>query len=141
MENKEVLYNFYDKILNCLIINTKSMTKHNKRRGYYIPHFNMKDKTDLLMVEIIKIISMFNKEEDDLPILISIYNLNSFMQYMRLKIKLRKSSVKVKKAKKKDENGDIVENLEFVQKEFNFPFSIYEEIYDAYYKKGAEVDA
>lgn len=141
MENKEVLYNFYDKILNCLIINTKSMTKHNKRRGYYIPHFNMKDKTDLLMVEIIKIISMFNKEEDDLPILISIYNLNSFMQYMRLKIKLRKSSVKVKKAKKKDENGDIVENLEFVQKEFNFPFSLYEEIYDSYYKKGAEVDA
>ena len=141
MENKEVLYNFYDKILNCLIINTKSMAKHNKRRGYYIPHFNMKDKTDLLMVEIIKIISMFNKEEDDLPILISIYNLNSFMQYMRLKIKLRKSSVKVKKAKKKDENGDIVENLEFVQKEFNFPFSTYEEIYDSYYKKGAEVNA
>ncbi len=141
MENKEVLYNFYDKILNCLIINTKSMAKYNKRRGYYIPHFNMKDKTDLLMVEIIKIISMFNKEEDDLPILISIYNLNSFMQYMRLKIKLRKSSVKVKKAKKKDENGDIVENLEFVQKEFNFPFSLYEEIYDSYYKKGAEVDA
>lgn len=141
MENKEVLYNFYDKILNCLIINTKSMAKHNKRRGYYIPHFNMKDKTDLLMVEIIKIISMFNKEEDDLPILISIYNLNSFIQYMKLKIKLRKSSVKVKKAKKKDENGDIVENLEFVQKEFNFPFSLYEEIYDSYYKKGAEVDA
>ena len=141
MENKEVLYNFYDKILNCLIINTKSMAKHNKRRGYYIPHFSMKDKTDLLMVEIIKIISMFNKEEDDLPILISIYNLNSFMQYMRLKIKLRKSSVKVKKAKKKDENGDIVENLEFVQKELNFPFSMYEEIYDSYYKKGAEVNA
>ena len=141
MENKEVLYNFYDKILNCLIINTKSMAKHNKRRGYYIPHFNIKDKTDLLMVEIIKIISMFNKEEDDLPILISIYNLNSFIQYMKLKIKLRKSSVKVKKAKKKDENGDIVENLEFVQKEFNFPFSLYEEIYDSYYKKGAEVDA
>lgn len=141
MENKEVLYNFYDKILNCLIINTKSMAKHNKRRGYYIPHFNMKDKTDLLMVEIIKIISMFNKEEDDLPILISIYNLNSFIQYMKLKIKLRKSSVKVKKAKKKDENGDIVENLEFVQKELNFPFSIYEEIYDAYYKKGAQIDA
>lgn len=141
MENKEVLYNFYDKILNCLIINTKSMAKHNKRRGYYIPHFNMKDKTDLLMVEIIKIISMFNKEEDDLPILISIYNLNSFIQYMKLKIKLRKSSVKVKKAKKKDENGDIIENLEFVQKEFNFPFSLYEEIYDSYYKKGAEVDA
>lgn len=141
MENKEVLYNFYDKILNCLIINTKSMAKHNKRRGYYIPHFNMKDKTDLLMVEIIKIISMFNKEEDDLPILISIYNLNSFIQYMKLKIKLRKSSVKVKKAKKKDENGDIVENLEFVQKEFNFPFSLYEEIYDSYYKKGAEVNA
>lgn len=141
MENKEVLYNFYDKILNCLIINTKSMAKHNKRRGYYIPHFNMKDKTDLLMVEIIRIISMFNKEEDDLPILISIYNLNSFIQYMKLKIKLRKSSVKVKKAKKKDENGDIVENLEFVQKEFNFPFSLYEEIYDSYYKKGAEVGA
>jgi hypothetical protein len=141
MENKEVLYNFYDKILNCLIINTKSMAKHNKRRGYYIPHFNMKDKTDLLMVEIIKIISMFNKEEDDLPILISIYNLNSFIQYMKLKIKLRKSSVKVKKAKKKDENGDIVENLEFVQKEFKFPFSMYEEIYDSYYKKGAEVNA
>ena len=141
MENKEVLYNFYDKILNYLIINTKSMAKHNKRRGYYIPHFNMKDKTDLLMVEIIKIISMFNKEEDDLPILISIYNLNSFMQYMKLKIKLRKSSVKVKKSKKKDENGDIVENLEFVQKEFNFPFSMYEEIYDSYYKKGAEINA
>lgn len=141
MENKEVLYNFYDKILNCLIINTKSMAKHNKRRGYYIPHFNIKDKTDLLMVEIIKIISMFNKEEDDLPILVSIYNLNSFMQYMKLKIKLRKSSVKVKKAKKKDENGDIIENLEFVQKEFNFPFSLYEEIYDSYYKKGAEVNA
>lgn len=141
MENKEVLYNFYDKILNCLIINTKSMAKHNKRRGYYIPHFNMKDKTDLLMVEIIKIISMFNKEEDDLPILVSIYNLNSFIQYMKLKIKLRKSSVKVKKAKKKDENGDIVENLEFVQKEFKFPFSMYEEIYDSYYKKGAEVNA
>ena len=141
MENKEVLYNFYDKILNCLIINTKSMAKHNKRRGYYIPHFNMKDKTDLLMVEIIKIISMFNKEEDDLPILISIYNLNSFIQYMKLKIKLRKSSVKIKKAKKEDENGDIVENLEFVQKEFNFPFNMYEEIYDSYYKKGAEVDA
>ena len=141
MENKEVLYNFYDKILNCLIINTKSMAKHNKRRGYYIPHFNMKDKTDLLMVEIIRIISMFNKEEDDLPILISIYNLNSFIQYTKLKIKLRKSSVKVKKAKKKDENGDIVENLEFVQKEFNFPFSLYEEIYDSYYKKGAEVGA
>ena len=141
MENKEVLYNFYDKILNCLIINTKSMAKHNKRRGYYIPHFNIKDKTDLLMVEIIKIISMFNKKEDDLPILISIYNLNSFMQYMKLKIKLRKSSVKIKKAKKKDENEDIVENLEFVQKEFNFPFSLYEEIYDSYYKKGAEVDA
>lgn len=141
MENKEVLYNFYDKILNCLIINTKSMTKHNKRRGYYIPHFNMKDKTDLLMVEIIKIISMFNKEEENLPILISIYNLNSFMQYIKLKIKLRKSSVKVKKAKKEDENGDIVENLEFVQKEFNFPFSIYDEIYNSYYKKGAEVNA
>ena len=141
MENKEVLYNFYDKILNCLIINTKSMAKHNKRRGYYIPHFNMKDKTDLLMVEIIKIISMFNKEEDDLPILISIYNLNSFIQYMKLKIKLRKSSVKAKKAKKKDENGDIIENLEFVQKEFKFPFSMYEEIYDSYYKKGAEVNA
>lgn len=141
MENKEVLYNFYDKVLNCLIMNTKSMAKHNKRRGYYIPHFNMKDKTDLLIVEIIKIISMFNKEEDDLPILISIYNLNSFMQYIKLKIKLRKSSVKVRKAKKKDENGDIVENLEFVQKEFNFPFSLYEEIYDSYYKKGAEVDA
>ena len=141
MENKEVLYNFYDKILNCLIINTKSMTKHNKRRGYYIPHFNIKDKTDLLMVEIIKIISMFNKEEENLPILISIYNLNSFMQYIKLKIKLRKSSVKVKKAKKEDENGDIVENLEFVQKEFNFPFSIYDEIYNSYYKKGAEVNA
>ena len=141
MENKEVLYNFYDKILNCLIINTKSMAKHNKRRGYYIPHFNMKDKTDLLMVEIIKIISMFNKEEDDLPILISIYNLNSFIQYMKLKIKLRKSSVKIKKAKKEDENGYIVENFEFVQKEFKFPFSMYEEIYDSYYKKGAEVDA
>ena len=141
MENKEVLYNFYDKILNCLIINTKSMAKHNKRRGYYIPHFNMKDKTDLLMVEIIKIISMFNKEEDDLPILISIYNFNSFMQYIKLKIKLRKTSVKVKKAKKEDVNGDLIENLEFVQKEFNFPFSMYEEIYDSYYKKGAEVDA
>ena len=141
MENKEVLYNFYDKILNCLIINTKSMAKHNKRRGYYIPHFNIKDKTDLLMVEIIKIISMFNKEEENLPILISIYNLNSFMQYIKLKIKLRKSSVKVKKAKKEDENGDIVENLEFVQKEFNFPFSIYDEIYNSYYKKGAEVNA
>lgn len=140
MENKEVLYNFYDKILNCLIINTKSMAKYNKRRGYYIPNFNIKDKTDLLIVEIIKIISMFNKEEDDLPILISIYNLNSFIQYMKLKIKLRKSSVKIKKAKKEDENGDIVENLEFVQKELNFPFSMYEEIYDSYYKKGAEVN-
>jgi len=140
MENKEVLYNFYDKILNCLIINTKSMAKHNKRRGYYIPNFNIKDKTDLLIVEIIKIISMFNKEEDDLPILISIYNLNSFIQYMKLKIKLRKSSVKIKKAKKEDENGDIVENLEFVQKEFNFPFNMYEEIYDSYYKKGVEVN-
>lgn len=140
MKDKINLYNFYDKILNCLVINTNSMTKLNKRNGYYIPNFNIKDKTDLLLVEIIKIVNLFNGN-NTLPILISIYNFNSFMQYIKLKIKLRKTSVKVKKAKKEDVNGDLIENLEFVQKEFNFPFSMYEEIYDSYYKKGAEVDA
>ena len=140
MKNKINLYDFYDKILNCLVINTNSMTKLNKRNGYYIPNFNIKDKTDLLLVEIIKIVNLFNGN-NTLPILISIYNFNSFMQYIKLKIKLRKTSVKVKKAKKEDVNGDLIENLEFVQKEFNFPFSMYEEIYDSYYKKGVKVDA
>lgn len=140
MKDKINLYDFYDKILNCLVINTNSMTKLNKRRGYYIPNFNIEDKIDLLLVEIIKIVNLFNGS-NNLPILISIYNFNSFMQYIKLKIKLRKTSTKVKKAKKEDVNGDLVENLEFVQKEFNFPFSMYEEIYDSYYKKGAEVDA
>ena len=140
MNNKARLYDFYDKILNCLVINTKSMTKLYNRKGYYIPNFNTKDKTDLLLVEVIKIVNLFDAN-NTLPILISIYDFNSFIQYIKLKIKLRKAPIKVKKAKEENINNDLVENLEFVQKEFNFPFSVYEEIYDAYYKKGGKINA
>ena len=140
MENKEVLYNFYDKILDCLVINTKSMTKLNNRKGYYIPDFNINDKVILLLIEIIKIVDMFDAN-NNLPILISINNLKSYIQYLKLKFRLRKSSLKIKKATETDINYDLIENLKFVSKELNFPFNTYEEIYDAYYKKGAQIDA
>ena len=45
MENKTKLYDFYDKILNCLVINARAKTKTYKRKGYYIPNFNLKDNT------------------------------------------------------------------------------------------------
>ena len=38
-------------------------------------------------------------------------------------------------------DNSIGNKVQGVQKEFNFPFSTYEEIYDSYYKKGAEVNA
>lgn len=136
MENKEVLYNFYDKILNCLVINTKSMVRLNDRKGYYIPNFNTNDKITLLLIEIIKIADMF--DTNNLPILVSIDNLKSYIQYLKLKFKLRKSSLKIKKATEANINYDLIENLNFVSKDLNFPFSLYEEIYDAYYKKGAK---
>lgn len=139
MENKEVLYNFYDKILNCLVINTKSMVRLNDRKGYYIPNFNTNDKITLLLIEIIKIADMF--DTNNLPILVSIDNLKSYIQYLKLKFKLRKSSLKIKKATEANINYDLIENLNFVSKDLNFPFSMYEEIYDSYYKKGAEVNA
>lgn len=140
MENKEVLYNFYDKILDCLVINTKSMTKLNNRKGYYIPDFDINDKVTLLLVEIIKIVDMFDAN-NNLPILVSINSLKSYIQYLKLKFRLRKSSLKIKKATETDINYDLIENLKFVSKELNFPFNMYEEIYDAYYKKGAQIDA
>ena len=87
MENKEILYNFYDKILDCLVINTKSMTKLNNRKGYYIPDFDINDKVTLLLVEIIKIVDMFDAN-NNLPILISINSLKSYIQYLKLKFKL-----------------------------------------------------
>lgn len=137
MENKEVLYNFYDKILNCLVINTKSMVRLNDRKGYYIPNFNTNDKITLLLIEIIKIADMF--DTNNLPILVSIDNLKSYIQYLKLKFKLRKSSLKIKKATEANINYDLIENLNFVSKDLNFPFSMYEEIYDSYYKKGVEI--
>lgn len=140
MENKEVLYNFYDKILDCLVINTKSMTKLNNRKGYYLPDFNLNDKATLLLIEIIKIADMFDAN-NNLPILISINNLKSYIQYLKLKFRLRKSSLKIRKATETDINDDLIENLKFVSRELNFPFSIYEEIYDAYYKKGVQINA
>lgn len=139
MENKEVLYNFYDKILNCLVINTKSMVRLNDRKGYYIPNFNTNDKITLLLIEIIKIADMF--DTNNLPILVSIDNLKSYIQYLKLKFKLRKSSLKIKKATEANINYDLIENLNFVSKDLNFPFSLYKEIYDAYYKKGEKIDA
>ena len=139
MQNKAVLYSFYDKILNCLVINTKSMVRLNDRKGYYIPNFNTNDKITLLLIEIIKIADMF--DTNNLPILVSIDNLKSYIQYLKLKFKLRKSSLKIKKATEANINYDLIENLNFVSKDLNFPFSMYEEIYDSYYKKGAEVNA
>lgn len=139
MENKEVLYNFYDKVLNCLVINTKSMARLNDRKGYYIPNFNTNDKITLLLIEIIKIADMF--DTNNLPILVSIDNLKSYIQYLKLKFKLRKSSLKIKKATEANINYDLIENLNFVSKDLNFPFSLYEEIYDAYYKKGVQIYA
>lgn len=141
MDKKEQLYNFYDQVLNNLVINTRGLTKRNKRRGYYISQFNFKNKEKLLLVEIIKIVNMFDTKENSLPILIRYNNLKSFINYLRLKFRLRESSLKIRRATDKDINFDLEENLEFVRKKLNFPRTVYEEIYDAFYKKGAKIDA
>ena len=140
MKDKTKLYDFYDNILNSLVINTRGMTKRYNRRGYYIPNFNLKNKESLLLIEVVKIVNMFDTESNSLPLLIYYDNLSSFIQYLRVKFKLRNTSVKVEKATSEDIVNDFNENLEFVSKELNFPRVVYEEIYDAYYAKGAQID-
>lgn len=141
MEDNKKLFDFYDKILNCLILNTEYFTKENNRRGYYIPDFNIKDKEDLLLVEIVKIISMFKSESSSLPLLIYYNDFKGFVNFLKLKFKLRKTLVKVKKATKEDKNDDFNTNLDFVCKELNFPRAVYEDIYEAYYEKGVKINA
>lgn len=140
MENKEKLYDFYDKILNCLVINTKSIARQKNRKGYYIPDFSFDNKESLLLIEIVKIVNLL-EGKNVLPILLQVYNIKTFINYIRLKYNLRKTCAKVKIAKKEDINNDFNENLIFVSEELNFPKVIYEEIYEAFYEKGAEVNA
>lgn len=145
MENKKNLYDFYDKILNCLVLNTRTLVRRNaikENRNYCIPNFDFKNKEHLLLIEVIKIASMFDGVDEDYPILIYGKNFNYFINFLRLKFKLRKSSIKVKYTNKEyNKNYDLINNLEFVRKELNFPEVVYEEIYDTFYKKGAEVNA
>ena len=115
--------------------------KKNNRKGYYIPNFNIKDKEDLLLVEIVKIISMFKSESSSLPLLIYYNDFKGFINFLKLKFKLRKTSVKVKKATEEDKNDDFNTNLNFVCKELNFPRAVYEDIYEAYYEKGVKINA
>lgn len=140
MEDNKKLFDFYDKILNCLILNTEYFAKKNNRKGYYIPNFNIKDKEDLLLVEIVKIISMFKSESSSLPLLIYYNDFKGFINFLKLKFKLRKTSVKVKKATEEDKNDDFNTNLNFVCKELNFPRVVYEDIYEAYYEKGVKIN-
>ena len=139
MENKTKLYDFYDKILNCLVINARAKTKTYKRKGYYIPNFNLKDKESLLLIEIVKILNVFETENNSLPLLIYYNDISSFIQYLRIKFRLRNTSIKVKKATNNDINNDFEDNLEFVSKELNFPRVVYEEIYNAFYTKGVQI--
>ena len=140
MEDNKKLFDFYDKILNCLILNTEYFTKENNRRGYYIPDFNIKDKEDLLLIEIVKIINMFKSESFSLPLLIYYNDFKGFINFLKLKFKLRKTLVKVKKATEEDKNDDFNTNLNFVCEELNFPRAVYEDIYEAYYEKGVKIN-
>lgn len=136
-ENLTSLYDFYDKVLNCLVVNTKTMTNKNKRRGFYIADFSIKDKRDLLLVEVVKIVNMITSKS--LPILINCNNLKTFIQLLKMKFKLRKTATKIKKAKPQDINNDFDENLDFVRRALNFPMSMYEDIYHTYYEEGIEI--
>ena len=134
MENKDKLYDFYYKIINSLVYNIKEITNTENRRGYYIPDFKIKDETDSLIVESIKIINLFEGEKSK-PILLEIKNLKSFIQYIKLKFKLRGYTTKVKKAKSSDINNDIQYTMQSLSTILNFPFSVYEDIYNEYYKE------
>ena len=136
-ENLTSLYDFYDKVLNCLVVNAKTMTNRNNRRGFYITDFSIKDKKDLLLVEVVKITNMITSKS--LPILIDCNNLKTFIQLLKMKFKLRKTATKIKKAKPQDINNDFDENLDFVRRALNFPMSMYEDIYHTYYEEGIEI--
>ena len=82
---------------------------------------------------------MFETENNSLPLLIYYNDISSFIQYLRIKFRLRNTSIKVKKATNNDINNDFEDNLEFVSKELNFPRVVYEEIYNAFYTKGVQI--
>ena len=131
------LYNYYDKILNCLVINAKTMTIRNKRRGYYIDNFNIENKTDLLLVEIVKIINTITSKQ--LPILIDCNSFKALLHFFKMKFKLRKSSTKIRIAHPEDINNDFKENLDFVCRDLRFSKKIYENIYETFYVEGIEI--
>jgi hypothetical protein len=127
--SKEELYQRYDLIVNQLVRNVYFNVKNNnkklvlKRRGYY-EGYN-------LFFEIAKIIKGLDNTIE------FIVDCNIFT-YMYLKLKNK--NLNIKRNKEKLPCLDFTEEVQKIHRGFYLPDTVLEDIYEAYYKKGAVIE-
>lgn len=127
MDNYEELYKQYDGILGATIINIFSFSK--KDNYIVFNNFDYKNKLHRVFLESAFLLSTTHKMDIYLNM-----PLHSFLYFKYFVIKKR--GEKVFRIRDAQENGvNIEEVAEFEAKSYNHTISIFDDIYDAYYKK------
>ena len=127
MDNYEELYKQYDGILGATIINIFSFSK--KDNYIVFNNFDYKNKLHRVFLESAFLLSTTHKMDIYLNM-----PLHSFLYFKYFVIKKR--GEKVFRIRDAQENGiNIEEVAEFEAKSYNHTISVFNDIYNAYYKK------
>lgn len=119
-------YDLYDKIVGATIINIFSLSKDTDK--IILKNFDYKSHMHRVFLETAFSVNILNKKKVavDMP----------FFHYLYFKyIKMRKRNSLLVRAKNPDNGINIYDVADFEAKEFNKTIYIFEDIYDAYYKK------
>ena len=127
MDNYEELYKQYDGILGATIINIFSFSKKN---NYIVfNNFDYKNKLHRVFLESAFLLSTIHKM--DIYLNMPLYSFLYFKYFV-----IKKRGEKVFRIRDAQENGiNIEEVAEFEAKSYNHTISIFDDIYNAYYKK------
>lgn len=119
-------FNEYDRILEACINNIITTAKNKHHNTIYIDNFNIDNINDLLYLEMCNIAQLYFS----FPIYIEV----NLIDYIKLKIKNRKKSLKIKKINKKNcLKSDREEMMKLVQNWHKKKPTIYADIYNSYY--------
>ena len=119
-------YDLYDKIVGATIINIFSLSKDTDK--IVLKNFDYKSHMHRVFLETAFSVNILNKKKValDMP----------FISYLYFKyIKMRKRNSLLVHAKNTENGINIYDVADFEAKEFNKTIYVFEDIYNAYYKK------
>lgn len=123
-------YDLFDQIVSTTITNIYSLSK--ARKTIVLENFNPKNKEHLYFLHV----AMTVRDITGFEIHVKL----GWWKLFKLNWKLRKSFVRLKRAKSWESGFSVPEVLDFMRPLFEGTACNYEEIYEAYYGKGRELN-